>query len=423
VRPIRKVQILTCLLLLIAMISPVLGVSGATGIILMFNPSARSAGMGDTGTAVCWGESPNYWANPANLAYHRGLQFERSDYQLAKGLATGISLVVDRVTFAAYGIGVSLSGRPFSPPKGYLLDMGVQEGTNEVGEPTGSQQSWMKAKSLSLGLSLAGLIDHLRQARNGSTGRIGGFGDLAIGYTTKQYTSQLAGDAVLMDLPTRTESESSYDYGILGRFSPFNSIDGIGAGTDLANDLDVVCGGLRVDLSYGMSVLNAREVFVRYPDSDSKDPLPKMHRHGWGVHLTTGFPSLRDQPIGQNIEWLIHALTPLFACGYSRDCMIPGITWDSPQNQYVYDRNDHEEENYSGWEITALGMFHLRRGHFEALAGDIDDDTYGWGVSFRFQEYGGVRYDRAEVPQARGLPKVIREPWSIYCDILALSSR
>jgi hypothetical protein len=46
--------------------------SGAGAILLTFDTSARSAGMGGATTAVNWTNDPNAWANPALLGYHQG---------------------------------------------------------------------------------------------------------------------------------------------------------------------------------------------------------------------------------------------------------------------------------------------------------------------------------------------------------------
>jgi hypothetical protein len=68
-------------------------------------------------------------------------------------------------------------------------------------------------------------------------------------------------------------------------------------------------------------------------------------------------------------------------------------------------------------------MLHLRRGHVEALYGDIDDDTEGWGISLQAGRYAGFRYDKATVPQAQGLPTVDREGWQFWVDVLAVASK
>jgi hypothetical protein len=58
------------------------------------------------------------------------------------------------------------------------------------------------------------------------------------------------------------------------------------------------------------------------------------------------------------------------------------------------------------------------------VAGDIRDDTSGWGLGFQIDGVGGFRYDRAEVPQAKTLARVKRSgytvflhPWEIYREL------
>ena len=61
--------------------------SGAGAIIYSFNTSARYEGMGGAGGGSPWGDATNHWANPAQLAYRRGVQWEWYKSELAQGLS------------------------------------------------------------------------------------------------------------------------------------------------------------------------------------------------------------------------------------------------------------------------------------------------------------------------------------------------
>ena len=72
------------------------------------------------------------------------------------------------------------------------------------------------------------------------------------------------------------------------------------------------------------------------------------------------------------------------------------------------------EETGSGWELGLANIFYLRRGHYEAPYVPLEGDTEGWGLNFQLGRMGGVRYDKATVPSAEGLPDEERETWSVW---------
>jgi hypothetical protein len=391
----------------------------ASAIVLTFNPNAREGGMGETGNAVFWGDVPNYWANPALLGYQRGLGFQSDRSTVAPGLADNIEYRTDRLTVAAYGIGMFFGGLPFSLLKGYELDMGEQEGRDEQGNPTGLFESWQRVRAWGIGVSAAELIyGFFRDPDEEGPGPFR-YGDVALGFVYKKYEDQMAPDAVLQDRTLNTKAYT-YDYGLLLRLSPYNSVDYPRGDWGLDRTLDVVCGGLRFDFGFGLSVLNARETWLE--SDDQRDPLPKEHRHGWSIYLATGVTgALRDGLRAERWGWLADALTPLLAWGITEDRALPGIRWDDAGSDYVYEKADKgEERKYSGWELSLANLFHLRRGHLSRPPADVDGDTSGWGLGFHFGRYGSIRYDEATIPQPRGLPDVERRSWSLVIDVQAI---
>jgi len=77
----------------------------------------------------------------------------------------------------------------------------------------------------------------------------------------------------------------------------------------------------------------------------------------------------------------------------------------------------------SGFEITLLEVFSLRRGNWKNPDGDIDGDTSGWSVGVELDGLGGFRYDEASRPQATGLDDVDREAWLVHLDVLGIAQR
>ncbi len=408
-------------LTVLVLASEATAISGAGAIILALNPSARAAGMGQTGTAVFWGDSPNHWANPALLGHHRGLGYQRSEFPLAVGLADDISFEAERWTLGVAGFGLLVAGKPSSSWGGYELDMGEQSITDENGEVIGTFESWMKVQAWGVGFSLAEFADTIAKSEGRAEPGLSRYVDFAAGFTYKNFQDQVVPDEVLQDPSISGSAQANtYDYGFFLRISPLNMIGRVPEPASFAEVLDQLCGGLRLDLSAGLAVLNTKEEYLVRGDSDQADPLPKMHRHGWAARLATGFPAVTsDYWREYGLGWLVDSLTPLVSFGWSVDEMHPGIVWDSEQQRYVYERDEKVAEKYRGWELSIANIYHVRRGHTRVPAGDIDGDTEGWGWGFHLGDVFGFRYDKATVPQASGLPPVTRESWTVFLDFSA----
>lgn len=95
--------------------------------------------------------------------------------------------------------------------------------------------------------------------------------------------------------------------------------------------------------------------------------------------------------------------------------------WNETLNEYEFaaDPDENEHEHLHGSELVVADILYLRRGHVEYRAGDIDGSTTGRGLGFRLADIAGFRYDHAEVAQARDLPKVEREGYTLFVDGLA----
>lgn len=76
----------------------------------------------------------------------------------------------------------------------------------------------------------------------------------------------------------------------------------------------------------------------------------------------------------------------------------------------------------SGAEVSIFNVFFLRRGFVDDPEGDVVGSTVGWGVGLDLDlsEQGGAfgrvgfRYDRASVPQARGLDHVTHQSATVW---------
>ncbi|MBK8164371.1 MAG: hypothetical protein IPK64_00250 [bacterium] len=199
--------LLSCLLPSFAFAAP-----GAGAISLSFNTSARAAGMGDTGVATVWGGDTNVWANPAMLAFRPGLRYGTMHSKLAKGLAENIFIDKKELTLGVPGAGLLLADGPIDH---VYLDLGLQQGTDESGNPTGLFQSYMKSQSWGVALGAADILRLTKVAD------IGGWFDVAGGIVWKDFQDQLAGDGVIQDAHGAGRGEASArDQGWVARVTP-----------------------------------------------------------------------------------------------------------------------------------------------------------------------------------------------------------
>jgi hypothetical protein len=67
-----------------------------------------------------------------------------------------------------------------------------------------------------------------------------------------------------------------------------------------------------------------------------------------------------------------------------------------------------------GWEVTVANIVSIRRGHIKDKRGDIIDETSGWGLGFQVGSFGGFRFDKAVVPQARVLEHVHPSGFTVF---------
>lgn len=409
-RILQRLALVSAVLLITA--GPALAISGAGAIALEFNTSVRAEGMGGAGVAVPWGGEVNDWANPALLAFRTGLRYDRMESKLVPDLADDIWIHTQRVTVNAYGLGVMFAHGPMDAA---YLEMGEQVITGDDGSTEGTFDSWMRARAYGFGADLTHL---LRSAAGDRLPRVLDGLDVAFGVVWKEFEDDLAPDYVLQDATGGQGFARAHDLGLLAQYRLLdtrNRDDGLLAGA----------GGLLLAASAGLSTLNTGGDYITHVDADQADPMPKMHVKGWAAHAELGFPpQLRADLADQGRGWIADALTPFLSATYTRQTIRPGFVWDAEDSGYDYalDEDDANKESYRGWELAVANVYFLRRGHMDA-SGTIDGDTRGWGLQIPFGRWGGLRYDKATVPQAEGLVDVTRESAGFWVDVIALLER
>ena len=384
---------------------------------LDFDPSVRGAGMGKSSVAVFWGDDPNYWANPALLGYHEGVRYEWSKVRLAPDLLDHIYFTSSRLTVGWGGLGVSFAGRPVEGLGELKLDYGDIYGRDEFGDPTGPFHAYEQIESWGIGANIVELAESTIRMLGWQMPGLSRFGDVSVG-TRRNHVADFWGPgspAVMAD--TQFARATTEDRGLVFRLTPYNSIDSPGLSRAVDSFLRPALGGVRVDLSYGESVQNHEDAYFVSP-WEERSYIAKEDRHGLAVHFAVGFPGvLNDRLNSAGMGWLADMLTPLVSWGKAWD-----RTTASMVNSETGGRVTEGEIELSGWELTLGNVFTIRRGRIDEPSDfyyPLHGETTGWGVGFE-SRFGGLRYDRATVPQEADLGALHPKAFDVWINPLAV---
>ena len=364
---------------------------------LLVGPSIRASGMGRSSAAVFWGGDADYWANPALLGYHDGLRFEHGKTQLVPDLADDVYFRSDRFTLARWGIGITATA-PFGRNR---LDYGETMAIDEQGHNLGTFTSYEEYDDFGIGVSFARASESLLRRADPSFPELSRYGDIALGVSHQDVHVDFAPSWATPDGNPAAGNVTVRDFGVLLRFTPFNSIGGSSLFADF-DDMFGPVGGMRLDLAYAQSKQNYREETITYSGFDQTDPVAATTRNAISLHVETGFPyELGARMKSSGHGWLVGALTPLISVGWSREKIEDNVFPDA------------EPIRNWGAELVLAQIVHLRTGRIKDVNGDIIDSTWGWGLGFEIDGLVGFRYDRATVPQARELDTVDRNGFTV----------
>lgn len=409
----RRIPFVFCAsVFLLVCLSPSLVAGQSVGLNLTWNHSVRFCGMGGAGTGAPWGRDTNHWANPAALAFREGLGFRNYRSQVAAGLADDMELTHRELTL---GNGTWSVLAAVGPGLGTDLDLGSAQYVDEDNNVVGGGDEFIRSNSIGGALRL----DSWLEQWGGSTWRSAiRRADLAFGTVYHDNKQDLGPDWAIQDAVDGGETDSwAVSWGFQGRIRLL----------DYMPDESRSGGfGVRLGLGLGWATLNDTRSRFELGDSGREGVQYRMFTRGWSARLALPVAAgLHRTWAGTGTGRLLSMLDPWVSVLYTDQITEPGIVWNEETGEYEYDRDgtDARDERGKGWEIVVLNVFSLRRGHVEALYGDIDGDTRGWGLKLEIPEIGGLRYDYAEYPQAIRLPDVERKEWSIWVDVLALIDR
>lgn len=366
------------------------GISSAQGTArsMDYETSIRAAGMGGASVGVWWGE-PGVWGNPAALANAFGIGWLDGRTKLAPGVAADIHLDSQRLLLGGGGIGFSLAGSPIDGLGRIRLDYGASEGTDPFGNPTGTYDAFEQVDAFAVGVSPIRLFDAVRHLRRGGEPPAERPFDVALGLQRKHTVVAPAPPAL-----GGTAEADCYDWGAAARVSLLPD-HGPGAPVHL-------------EVSGGFAVLNANDAQFTFVNEDASVPPSRIRRMGLGAHVSLPSPwSGGGSPLH-----LLVAEVHLLEIGVAYDT--EHITAGAFSRPYDVGRY--------GLEATLFGVLTGRVGHFHDPSLEVDEFTRGFGIRLPVGPWASVAFDRAMVPQPRGLGDLEREGWSVWVDPLRILS-
>jgi len=385
--------------------------AAATGFDL--DPSIRSAGTGGASGAVFWGGDPDIWANPALCGYASGLRYDSGRTQWKEPGSSDATYETRRFRAGKYGMGILLAGKPERFGSSHL-DYGESQGL-DTGGNTVSFHPYRRVSSWGGGVSLVELASAIAMSAGKLPPPWWRKFDVAAGMTRNEEQVELA--------PGMPDEVRSTDFGVLGRFTPFDTFQGARgpsapkklrwpkAHDPIAHDpkerpfpnlLRRPPGPHRLDLAYGFSIRNAA-------DSASGGAIPgaRIYRHALSARLISQTRDPNPRLFGPP-----RSKPQLYSFGVSGDLQLV-----RPR-----DGSRPSDVRQCGAELAFADLLSLRLGYIADGSRGARGLTTGLGLGYRFGGYAGVRWDWARVPQAGTSQRVARRGLTVWLDPFALRS-
>ncbi len=356
------------------------------GRVLDLDPSVRASGMAGASNAVFWGDDPNDWANPAVLGLQRGVRYGWGNTSLGPNQVSDIQFSTHRTVMGGGGLGVGLPGLLGEHGSGHLR-YARSEGRDEAGNFTGTFGTDEGVTSWGVGVNVSKALESVLRLAGYRPPELSRSFDAAFGLDRKSVHVALGG--------TTEGTTSDTDYGLLLRA---NLIDHFGT--------PAIRWPVRVDASWGLSVVNAEDAVVSFSPDDAAEPLTRTYRNGFAVRLATG--TLGSGPSTRS--WLpIESLTPLVDLGIAADF----------ERSDAFESKSHTQRY--GVELTVARTLTLRTGSVQNRRFGMHAATFGLGVGYRYKDRAGVRYDWATVPNGAASYNTHRHAVVVFFDPRAVA--
>ena len=352
-----------------------------------FDPSIQSAGMGSASVAAFWMDDLNEWRNPAALGSVQGIRYSHGRTEGQPILPEFDELRSDRLLAGAFGIGVSVAGKPLESIGGHRLNYDPQTVTDPFGTPV-TFFPYEEVRSFSVGVSVLDLLSSTAQALG--SGPIG-FRDrisISLGHTWNDLFADMGVDSTFQP---RTGEGESRDRGALARIALLDEI-----GSTVREPRDEMAG--RIELGGGYVERNYRD-----PAADAVvRVLEREEILGASARGTVAFPT----PIGRG--WFWDFATPTLEVAFA---------WERTEGDVPTSGGTLYDLIRFGGEVTILDMFSVRHGRVDDASG-LEGETWGAGVSLQYRKAVGVRFDWARVPWAEDSEELDRYSISVFLDPL-----
>lgn len=394
--PIRSWHALAVLVCIVCGASSASGQSSSGAQSTFLDPSIESAGMGGASVAVFWLDTPDDWANPAQLGLHRGIRYSYGNTQLVPDLADDVYFKTHRILLGGWGVGLNVSGKPIDSIGKLRLDYGMSEATDSEGNVIRVFSSHEEIRTFGVGVSLLELASSIAEATGGSRWGVSRWLMVAAGHSWKDIVVDLAPADVTLDGRAGRGEAQEMDRGVLVRVTPF---DGIG-GDPVAERRGF---GHRIELAGGFAQINYDDSRISYIDEDQSDPIVEDRRLGFSARWTVAFPA--------GGSWIWRFASPTMGAG---------LAWQQSK-YYDDDVRVGGTVNRSGQELVLADVLSLRHGFVDDEVGLVENDTWGIGVSLAYQRAVGIRFDWAQVPESKYLKQdVDRRGVTVFLDPLRL---
>ncbi|PIV81327.1 hypothetical protein COW53_05010, partial [bacterium CG17_big_fil_post_rev_8_21_14_2_50_64_8] len=267
------------------------GALGAGAINMVFNTSARAAGMGDTGVAVPWGLDADHWANPALLAFRPGVHYRSIESQLARG-----------------------------PLDGNYLEMGIQQAIDENQQELGDFHAFARTKSWGVGVDVVQVAEEILGWREGRFSR---YVSLAGWMTWHDFEDQLVFDPLLQDSGGSGSGDgTAKSMGYAVRVTPYDGA----RGTEMPDNCPM---GVRVSLAYGASVQNKTQDFIFHSGEPTGDPFPRQYVSGGGLNAEVAFTAgMHEKWQGTPTGFFLAVFDPLISFTRTAQNIEPGFVYE-----------------------------------------------------------------------------------------------
>ena len=347
----KTIVILLIMLLILVSGSQVFAQTQAGVIFLLISPSVQANSMGGTYANTVSSDPMASVMNPAYLGFFA----QQNTFGYSDSKADWLPALVDDITYQCKSFtgGYTLKNAPVTIGFGYhqiKMDYGSQYLTFESGpQIIGPFNSWDEAKIY----SYSALLDYYVR--------------LSIGMNFKSIESHLIPE----DWANGIEAASAHamDWGLALQVPVLQSLSKI-LHREFIDDVSPVTPVADLGLSYGHSNIGDK---IWYIDPDQADPLPRNAQAGVNLHLGLKYQSenLNCQIISWQYAWESEGL--LVERNPNYEIKYPSTLWSVDSDKITHK---------TGWELSMFDFLYLRNGHYKDKQGQVEYDTYGWGVNF-----------------------------------------